>query len=81
MKRISLASFALANALHQGIERVIAGFADSAGDAVYIRNLLHQLLVQLTQPEIKAIASFMDQAGSSLVPLELCRGVLAKNVI
>ena len=68
--------------MHKGFEHVIAWFVESAGDAIYIRNLLQQLLVQLAQPEIEVIANLTDQAGSFLVPLGLSGARwLAGNVI
>ena len=68
--------------MHKGFEHVIAWFVESAGDEIYIRNLLQQLLVQLAQPEIEVIANLTDQAGSFLVPLGLSRARwLAGNVI
>ena len=63
--------------MHKGFEHVIAWFLESAGDAIYIRNLLQQLLVQLAQPEIEVIANLTDQAGSFLVPLGLGGGEMA----
>ena len=60
--------------MHKGSEHVIAGFVESVGDAIYVRNLLQQLLVQLPQPKIEVIANLSDQAGSFLVPLGLSGG-------